>query len=131
MTAGRLRGLAQNLGLLAAASLFAVAGAEWVLRTWLPQAGFVYRLDPRSLYALAPGGRKLYRNSEANGGRRSAVDAALHGKRADCGASSACHAGLRLASANAITSGGDIRKPRSMSVAPPRCARPATHETGV
>jgi hypothetical protein len=70
VTAGRLRGLAQNLGLLAAASLFAVAGAEWVLRTWLPQAGFVYRLDPRSLYALAPGGRKLYFNSVVNGGRR-------------------------------------------------------------
>ena len=70
MTAGRLRGLAQNLGLLAAASGFAVAGAESVLRTWFPQAGFVYRLEPRSLYALAPGSRKLYRNSEPNGGRR-------------------------------------------------------------
>jgi hypothetical protein len=70
MTAGRLRGLAQNLGLLAAASVFAVAGAESVLRTWFPQAGFVYRLEPRSLYALAPGSRKLYRNSEPNGGRR-------------------------------------------------------------
>jgi hypothetical protein len=46
---GRLRGLVQNLGLLAAASLVAVAGAEWLLRTFAPQAGFVYRLDPRSL----------------------------------------------------------------------------------
>ena len=68
--AGRLRGLAQNLGLLAAASLLAVAGAEWLLRTYAPQAGFVYRLDPRCLYTLAPGTRKLYRNSEPNGGRR-------------------------------------------------------------
>jgi len=68
--AQRLRGLVQNLGLLAVASLLAVAGAEWLLRTWLPQAGFVYRLDPRCLYALAPGTRKLYRNSAANGGSR-------------------------------------------------------------
>ena len=30
----------------------------------------MYRLDPRCHYALAPGTRKLYRNSEANGGRR-------------------------------------------------------------
>jgi hypothetical protein len=67
---GRLRGLAQNLGLLAAASLFALAGAEWVVRTWLPQAGFVYRLDARCYYSLAPGTRKLYRNSEPNGGSR-------------------------------------------------------------
>jgi hypothetical protein len=66
----RLRGLVQNLGLLAAASLAAVVGAEWLLRTWAPQAGFVYRLDPRCLYSLAPGTRKLYRNSEANGGSR-------------------------------------------------------------
>ncbi len=70
VTAGRLRGLVQNLVLLAAASLLAAAGAEWFLRTWLPQAGFVYRLDSRSHYALRPGTRKLYRNSEANGGRR-------------------------------------------------------------
>jgi lysophospholipase L1-like esterase len=70
MTAGRLRRLAQNLGLLAAASLFALAGAEWLTRRYLPQAGFVYRLDTRSHYALAPGTRKLYRNSEPNGGRR-------------------------------------------------------------
>ena len=70
MTAARLRGLAQNLGLLAAASFFAIAGAEWLLRTYAPQAGFVYRLDPRCHYALSPGTRKLYRNSEANGGRR-------------------------------------------------------------
>lgn len=70
MTAGRLRGLAQNLGLLAVATILAAAGAEWLLRTWLPQAGFVYRLDSRSHYALAPGTRKLYRNSEPNGGRR-------------------------------------------------------------
>jgi hypothetical protein len=67
---GRLRGLVQNLGLLAAASLVAVVGAEWVLRTWAPQAGFVYRLDPRCLYRLAPDTRKIYRNSETNGGRR-------------------------------------------------------------
>lgn len=70
MSAGRLRGLVQNLGLLAAASLLAAAGAEWFLRTWLPQAGFVYRLDPRYHYGLRPGTRKLYRNSEPNGGRR-------------------------------------------------------------
>lgn len=70
MNAGRLRGLVQNLGLLAAATVLAAAGAEWVLRTWLPQAGFVYRLDPRYHYALRPGTRKLYRNSEPNGGRR-------------------------------------------------------------
>jgi len=70
VTAARLRGLAQNLGLLAAASFFAIAGAEWLLRTYAPQAGFVYRLDPRCHYALSPGTRKLYRNSEANGGRR-------------------------------------------------------------
>jgi lysophospholipase L1-like esterase len=67
---GRLRGLVQNLALLAAASLVALVGAEWLLRTWAPQAGFVYRLDPRCLYTLAPGARKLYRNSETNGGRR-------------------------------------------------------------
>jgi len=67
---GRLRGLVQNLALLAAASLLALAGGEWLLRTYAPQAGFVYRLDPRCLYSLAPGSRKLYRNSEANGGRR-------------------------------------------------------------
>ena len=30
----------------------------------------MYRLDPRYHYALAPGTRKLYRNSEPNGGRR-------------------------------------------------------------
>ena len=70
MTTGRLRGLVQNLGLLAVAALVAVAGAEWLLRTWAPQAGFVYRLDPRCLYTLAPGTRKLYLNSEVNGGRR-------------------------------------------------------------
>ena len=70
MTAGRLRALAQNLGLLAAASLFALGGAEWLTRRYLPQAGFVYRLDTRSYYALAPGTRKLYVNSEPNGGRR-------------------------------------------------------------
>jgi hypothetical protein len=68
--AGRLRGLAQNLGLLAAASLLSVAGAEWVTRRYVPQAGFVYRLDPRCHYTLAAGTRKLYRNSEPNGGRR-------------------------------------------------------------
>jgi lysophospholipase L1-like esterase len=70
VTTGRLRGLVQNLGLLAAASIVAVVGAEWLLRTWAPQAGFVYRLDPRCLYTLAPGARKVYRNSERNGGRR-------------------------------------------------------------
>jgi len=70
VTTRRLRGLVQNLALLATASLFAVAGGEWLLRTYAPQAGFVYRLDPRCLYTLAPGARKLYRNSEPNGGRR-------------------------------------------------------------
>jgi len=70
VTTRRLRGLVQNLGLLAAASLFAVAGAEWLLRSWAPQAGFVYRLDPRCHYTLAPGTRKLHRNSAPNGGRR-------------------------------------------------------------
>jgi hypothetical protein len=70
VTTRRLRGLVQNLGLLAAASLLAVAGAEWILRIWAPQAGFVYRLDPRCHYTLAPGTRRLYRNSAPNGGRR-------------------------------------------------------------
>jgi len=70
VTTRRLRGLVQNLALLATASLFAVAGGEWALRTYAPQAGFVYRLDPRCVYTLAPGARKLYRNSEPNGGRR-------------------------------------------------------------
>jgi len=70
VTKGRLRGLVQNLGLLAAASLFAVGGAEWLLRTYAPQSGFVYRLDPRCLHSLAPGTRKLRRNSAPNGGRR-------------------------------------------------------------
>jgi hypothetical protein len=69
-SAARLRGLAQNLGLLAVASLLALGGAEWLLRTWLPQAGFVYRLDPRCLYSLAPGTRKLHLNSATNGGSR-------------------------------------------------------------
>jgi hypothetical protein len=80
---GRLRGLVQNLGLLAAASLVAVAGAEWLLRTFAPQAGFVYRLDPRSLYSLDPGTRKLYRNSERNGGQRVLLVVNADGFRGD------------------------------------------------
>lgn len=70
MTAARLRTLAQNLGLLAASSLLVLAGAEWFLRHYLPQAGFVYRLHPRYLHTLAPGTRKLFQHSDANGGSR-------------------------------------------------------------
>jgi hypothetical protein len=70
MTAARLRTLAQNLGLFAASSLVVLAGAEWFLRHYLPQAGFVYRLDPRYLHTLAPGTRKLFQHSEKNGGSR-------------------------------------------------------------
>lgn len=68
--ARRLRALAQGLGLLALSSACALAGGEWFLRHYLPQAGFVYRLQPRCLYTLAPGARRLFEHSPRNGGGR-------------------------------------------------------------
>lgn len=66
----RLRALALDLALGAAACALSLVGAEWVLRHYLPQAGFVYRLEPRCLYTLAPFARKLFQHSPENGGSR-------------------------------------------------------------
>lgn len=77
------RRLAQGLGLLAASSLLALAGGEWFLRHYLPQAGFVYRLDPRCYYSLAPGARKLFVHSPENGGSRALFVVNSRGFRGD------------------------------------------------
>jgi len=64
----RLKGAAQNFGLLALSTLVAVGGAEWFLRRYRPERGLVYQLAPRYHHTLVPGARKLFRHGAANGG---------------------------------------------------------------
>jgi hypothetical protein len=59
-----------ELALLVAAFAGAGLGAEAWLRRFHPIDATVYRLDPRYLHALVPGGRKLFVQGAANGGRR-------------------------------------------------------------
>ncbi len=58
----------QNLGLLLLGTSVALAAGEWALRRYLPMEGFLYRLHPRYLYALAPGARTLFAHTPLNGG---------------------------------------------------------------
>jgi hypothetical protein len=58
----------QNLGLLLLGTSVALAAGEWALRRYLPMEGFLYRLHPRWLYALAPGARTLFHHTPQNGG---------------------------------------------------------------
>jgi hypothetical protein len=59
-----------ELALAAGAFACAGAGAEAYLRRFHPIDATIYRLDPRYLHALVPGGRKLFVHGPANGGRR-------------------------------------------------------------
>ena len=69
--------------MLALSSALAVAGAEWGLRRYSPEAGLIYRLNPRYHYSLAPGARKLFRHAPANGGGRVLVTVNSQGFRGD------------------------------------------------
>jgi hypothetical protein len=60
-----------------------VAAGEWFLRTYLPVGGFVLRLDPRYLWALAPNTRTLYVHSRENGGGMALVTVNSEGFRGD------------------------------------------------
>jgi lysophospholipase L1-like esterase len=59
---------AQDLGLLVVSTALALGAGELLLRRYLPMDGFLYRLHPRSLYALAPGARALFVHTPQNGG---------------------------------------------------------------
>jgi SGNH hydrolase-like domain, acetyltransferase AlgX len=62
------RSWAQNIGLLLVSTVLALGAAEILLRRYLPMDGFLYRLHPRSLYALAPQARALFVHTPQNGG---------------------------------------------------------------
>jgi hypothetical protein len=85
VTGGRSRGRAflVNLTLALASTALAVAGSEWLLRRYLPLDGFLYRLDPRYLYTLAPNTRTLFVHAPVNGGGRVLVTVDSDGFRGD------------------------------------------------
>jgi len=57
-----------ELILAAAALLLSALGAEWYLRRFHPIDATILQLDPRYLYTLIPGARKLYVHRRSNGG---------------------------------------------------------------
>ncbi len=79
----RVASLAQNLGLVLASTVLALGGAEILLRRYLPMDGFLYRLHPRSLYALAPKARALFVHAPRNGGGLVLVTVNSDGFRGD------------------------------------------------
>ncbi len=72
-----------TLGLLLVSMVVALAAGEFLLRRYLPMEGFLYRLHPRSHYALAPNARALFRHTPQNGGRLVLVTVNPDGFRGD------------------------------------------------
>jgi hypothetical protein len=79
----RIQRAAANLVLLVLSSALAVGGAEWFLRRYFPERGFIYRLHPLYHYALAPGTRKQFERHPVNGGGRVLVTVNSQGFRGD------------------------------------------------
>ncbi len=74
---------AQNLGLLLVSMAVTLGAVEYLLRRYLPMEGFLYRLHPRSHYALAPNARALFVHTPQNGGKLVLVTVNSDGFRGD------------------------------------------------
>jgi hypothetical protein len=78
-----VRAVLLNLTLALVATALTLAAGEWLVRRYLPLDGFLYRLDPRYLYCLAPNTRTLFVHAAVNGGRRVLVTVDSEGFRGD------------------------------------------------
>jgi hypothetical protein len=78
-----VRGWLVNLTLALVSTALAVAAGEWLLRRYLPLDGFLYRLDRRYLYTLAPNTRTLFVHAAVNGGGLVLVTVDSDGFRGD------------------------------------------------
>ncbi len=79
----RLRSWLLNLALLLVSTAFVLGGVELLLRRYLPTDGFLYRLDPRYLYTLAPNARTLFQHAPCNGSGLVLVTVNSQGFRGD------------------------------------------------
>jgi hypothetical protein len=79
----RARALLANLTLALASTALTLAAGEWLVRRYLPLDGFLYRLDPRYLYTLAPNTRALFVHAPVNGGGLVLVTVDSDGFRGD------------------------------------------------
>jgi hypothetical protein len=79
----RVRAWLVNVTLALASTALTLAAGEWLVRRYLPLDGFLYRLDPRYLYTLAPNTRTLFVHAAVNGGGLVLVTVDSDGFRGD------------------------------------------------